>query len=90
MDTVPLINALLASDKFKFKVATKDWHPETHISFAANHPEPNNKPFESFIEMSNHVADKPNEKMHGPIKEIYRMRTNFRDVAKQVSCIFSA
>lgn len=63
METVPLINQLLASDKFKLKVATKDWHPESHISFAANHPEPNNKPFESFIEMSNHVADKPDEKM---------------------------
>lgn len=63
MDTVSLINQLLASEKFKVKVATKDWHPQGHISFAANHPEPNNKPFESFIEMSNHVANKPDEKM---------------------------
>ena len=63
MDTLPLINKLLKSDKFAFKVATKDWHPQSHISFASNHPEPNNKPFESFIEMSNLVANKPDEKM---------------------------
>lgn len=63
METVPLINRLLASNKFKLKVATKDWHPESHISFAPNHPAPNNKPFESFIKMSNHVANKPDEKM---------------------------
>jgi nicotinamidase-related amidase len=34
-------------------VATKDWHPEDHISFAANHPEPNNRPFESFAKVIN-------------------------------------
>lgn len=63
METMPLINRLLGSNKFKLKVATKDWHPPGHISFASNHPEPNNKPFESFIEMSNLVANKPEEKM---------------------------
>lgn len=63
MDTLPLINKLLDSNVLTYKVATKDWHPTSHISFASNHPEPNNKPFESFIEMSNLVADKPHEKM---------------------------
>ncbi|KAJ7796658.1 Isochorismatase-like protein [Mycena olivaceomarginata] len=47
-DIVPIINSLLRSPLFDLKVATKDWHPEDHISFAANHPEPNNRPFESF------------------------------------------
>jgi len=54
---------LLDSNAFAYKVATKDWHPQNHISFASNHPAPNNKPFDSFIEMSNLVADKPDEKM---------------------------
>ena len=27
---------------------------------------------------------KPNEKMHGPLRDIYHERTNFRDAAKQV------
>ena len=27
---------------------------------------------------------KPNEKLHGPLKESYRRRTNFKDVANQV------
>ncbi|KAK3335923.1 Isochorismatase-like protein [Cercophora scortea] len=36
-DVVPLINSLLALPSFALKVATKDWHPANHISFAANH-----------------------------------------------------
>ncbi|KAL2154642.1 hypothetical protein VTH82DRAFT_3318 [Thermothelomyces myriococcoides] len=38
-DIVPLINELLAlpSTTFPLKIATKDWHPLDHISFAANH-----------------------------------------------------
>lgn len=32
---IPLINELM--EKFPIVVATKDWHPKGHISFAANH-----------------------------------------------------
>lgn len=35
------------------RVASQDYHPANHISFASNHPAPNNQPFESFIEMTN-------------------------------------
>ena len=62
-DTVPIINALLASPKISVKVATQDYHPSDHISFASNHEAPNNKPFESFVDMKNLVADKPEEVM---------------------------
>ncbi|KAL6253335.1 NAD(+) salvage pathway protein [Rhinocladiella similis] len=58
-DIVPLINRLLGSRKFVTKVATQDWHPRDHISFATNHPPPNNKPFECFVDMQNLVANKP-------------------------------
>jgi nicotinamidase-related amidase len=34
---------------FTLKIATKDWHPRNHISFASNHPAPNNVPFASTI-----------------------------------------
>ncbi|KAM7188434.1 Pyrazinamidase/nicotinamidase [Naviculisporaceae sp. PSN 640] len=36
----PLINSLLSlpSTTFPLKIATKDWHPPSHISFASNHP----------------------------------------------------
>ncbi len=27
---------------------------------------------------------KPNEKMHGPLKDAYQLRTNFKEVAEQV------
>lgn len=36
---VPIINQL--QEKFDFIVATQDWHPADHGSFAANHPEKN-------------------------------------------------
>ncbi|RDW73227.1 hypothetical protein BP6252_07134 [Coleophoma cylindrospora] len=34
---VPAINTLL-SLPFALKIATQDWHPADHVSFAANHP----------------------------------------------------
>ncbi|KAH9894556.1 isochorismatase [Xylariomycetidae sp. FL2044] len=36
-DVTPLINKLLEAS-FVVKIATKDWHPRDHISFADNHP----------------------------------------------------
>ncbi|TKA73611.1 hypothetical protein B0A49_07949 [Cryomyces minteri] len=51
-DIIPTINLLL-SLPFAIKVATKDFHPRDHISFASNHPPPNNIPFESMITISN-------------------------------------
>ncbi|EMR91229.1 putative pyrazinamidase nicotinamidase protein [Botrytis cinerea BcDW1] len=35
-DTIPIINNLLTLP-FHLKIATKDWHPSNHISFASNH-----------------------------------------------------
>lgn len=35
---------LLAADRFSLVVATQDWHPQGHISFASRHP--GRKPFE--------------------------------------------
>ncbi len=35
-DTIPVANRLMAH--FELVVATKDWHPANHKSFAANHP----------------------------------------------------
>lgn len=43
------------------KVATKDYHPADHISFASNHTDA--KPFETFIDVKNHVGGKPEEAM---------------------------
>lgn len=36
-DIIPLINALLRLPAFVTRIATKDWHPPDHISFASNH-----------------------------------------------------
>ncbi|KAI9716715.1 MAG: NAD(+) salvage pathway protein [Chrysothrix sp. TS-e1954] len=49
---VSAINELLALP-FKVTVATQDWHPKDHVSFASNHDPPNNKPFESVVEVRN-------------------------------------
>lgn len=62
-DIVPLINRLVASPAFALKVATQDWHPQDHVSFATNHPAPNNKPYESFVDLKNLVGNKPEQTM---------------------------
>jgi nicotinamidase/pyrazinamidase len=33
---VPVINRII--DRFDLVVATQDWHPQSHLSFASNHP----------------------------------------------------
>jgi nicotinamidase-related amidase len=48
----PVINSLLELP-FTIRIATKDYHPPDHISFASNHPPPDNKPFESIITIPN-------------------------------------
>lgn len=35
-ETVPVANRLMAD--YAWVIATQDWHPPTHLSFAANHP----------------------------------------------------
>ncbi|EPS37417.1 hypothetical protein H072_8922 [Dactylellina haptotyla CBS 200.50] len=52
-DVIPVINTLLANPTFTTRIATKDWHPPSHISFAANHPPPNNVPFTSHTTIIN-------------------------------------
>lgn len=42
---IPVINNILA--KFDLIVATQDWHPPNHKSFASNHP--GKKPFETIL-----------------------------------------
>lgn len=55
-----MINDLL-SLPFAYKVATQDFHPADHISFASNHADA--KPFETFIDMKNHVGGNPEATM---------------------------
>ncbi|HET7898646.1 MAG TPA: bifunctional nicotinamidase/pyrazinamidase [Flavisolibacter sp.] len=38
-EIIPVVNAI--SDKFDLVVATQDWHPQHHKSFASNHPDKN-------------------------------------------------
>lgn len=51
-DIAPVVNKLL-NLPFFLRVATKDWHPKDHISFASNHAAPNDKPFESHVTIVN-------------------------------------
>lgn len=56
-----MINSLLDHPRFTTRIATQDYHPPDHISFAVNHPPPNNIPFESFITMTNPAPGKEAE-----------------------------
>jgi len=49
-DIIPIVNKLL-SLPFAIKIATKDWHPIDHISFASNHN--GKKPFTDFTTIIN-------------------------------------
>lgn len=44
---IPVINKLQNSGIFDLIVATQDWHPADHLSFASNHV--NRKPFEKVV-----------------------------------------
>jgi nicotinamidase/pyrazinamidase len=44
-ELVAPIGRLMASGMFEVIVATQDWHPANHVSFASNHP--GRKPFET-------------------------------------------
>ncbi|KAL2795595.1 Isochorismatase-like protein [Aspergillus keveii] len=60
-DLAPTINSLLAHPGFAVRVASQDYHPLDHISFATNHPTPSNRPFECSIEMVNPAPGKDAE-----------------------------
>ncbi|KAL8873471.1 MAG: hypothetical protein Q9174_001063, partial [Haloplaca sp. 1 TL-2023] len=38
---------------FAVRIATRDWHPPDHVSFAVSHPPPNNRAFESSTRIAN-------------------------------------
>lgn len=48
---LPLVRKLMESERFGLQVATQDWHPPGHASFASSHE--GRKPFET-IEMHGH------------------------------------
>ena len=56
----PIVNSLLKLP-FVTKIATKDWHPQDHVSFASNHAPPNNIPFESTITIKNPLNESEEE-----------------------------
>ncbi|RAL11994.1 nicotinamidase [Aspergillus homomorphus CBS 101889] len=57
----PTINALLAHPGFTFRVASQDYHPANHISFASNHAAPNNRPFDCTITLTNPAPGKQSQ-----------------------------
>jgi len=84
-DIVPLVNRLLASSRFALKVATQDWHPPDHISFAPNHPAPNNIPFESYIDMKNLVGNKPEQTMKQRLWPVHCVQqTNGAEIIEEI------
>lgn len=40
-EVIPIINNLVSSNKFNLIIATQDWHPKDHKSFASNHKNKN-------------------------------------------------
>lgn len=50
-ETIPVANKLIKSGDFDLIIASQDWHPANHISFADNHP--GKQPFESIDIVNN-------------------------------------
>ncbi|KAF8865353.1 isochorismatase [Acephala macrosclerotiorum] len=65
-DIIPIVNSLLKLP-FNLKIATKDWHPADHISFASNHP--NKQPFSDFAIITN--PNNPDEKYESRLWPIH-------------------
>ncbi|RYO80996.1 hypothetical protein DL762_007366 [Monosporascus cannonballus] len=64
-DVVPVANQLLA-EPFVIRIATKDWHPADHISFAANHE--GKQPYADFVKIVNpHNAAETEESRLWPV-----------------------
>ncbi|KIV82799.1 hypothetical protein PV11_04878 [Exophiala sideris] len=84
-DIVALINQLVASPKFALKVATQDWHPENHVSFATNHSAPDNKPYESFVVVKNLVGHNPEETMRQRLWPVHCIQhTKGADIIEEI------
>ena len=67
-EIVPAINSLL-SLPFALKIATRDFHPQDHVSFETSHPPPGNKPFESQVKIINPLD--PSESQKIPIWPVH-------------------
>lgn len=72
-EILELIGRLLESDRFDLCVATQDWHPPDHVSFASNHP--GHQPLDT-IELYGHpqilwpdhcVQDTPGAALHADL-----------------------
>lgn len=68
-DIAPAVNELLALPSFAVRIATQDWHPADHISFAANHhSQPPKRPFEDTATVINpHNASESYETRLWPV-----------------------
>jgi nicotinamidase-related amidase len=68
-DIAPAVNQLLTLPSFAVKIATQDWHPADHISFAANHRSvPPKRPFEDTATIVNpHNASESYETRLWPV-----------------------
>lgn len=70
-ELAPAINKLL-SLPYALKIATKDFHPSDHVSFDTSHAPPNNKPFESYVTITNPVD--PTESQEIPVWPVHCVR----------------
>lgn len=65
-DIATPVNELLSLPSFAIRIATQDWHPQDHISFASNHAD--KKPFTDFTTVVNpHNPDEKYETRLWPI-----------------------
>lgn len=68
---VPLVRELMESNRFRCVVATQDWHPPGHISFASSHP--GRAPFQTIMLYGHEQVLWPDHCVQGaPGADLYR------------------
>lgn len=96
----PVWNQLLSSDKFEIKVATHDWHPADHISFASQHkdaqpftsehtiqnPENSTESFTTTLWPDHCIADTHGAKLIPELEQQHLTNRIFKGQDKRVEC----
>lgn len=66
-DIAPTVNELLSLPSFAIRVATQDWHPAGHISFASNHTPPKQPFVDSATVVNPHNPSETHETRLWPV-----------------------
>lgn len=81
---LPITNTTIELRLQRYSEATKDLPEPKNWNFPKAHTHKHLFDDVQAKGVTRNYSTKPNEKLHGPLKRSYALRTNFKDVANQV------